>query len=232
VLYVRGNNRDPGYLRPMPQGLPDPYEPAKRIWHYQSPDVSLDAQQWDGATTWHQVDPEFSTLPIDAVTFGQLRDNSQQLPGLEPAMIHVQVHNRSGVAVPRLEVWALVASASAGLPSLFRSDSAHNAFPFWDQFDATGHINSSLPEDSPWKPVGPPQVVGPMTADRPLVATWTWNVPLPPDEHPLHYCVAVFVHSAASPLVETTGSLDEAASRNRQVAQKNLHIMPVIAGSG
>ena len=39
-----------------------------------------------------------------------------------------------------------------------------------------------------------------------------------------HFCLAVFIHSAASPLHAVTGDLDAVCVANQQVAQKNLHL--------
>src|SRR5262249_60152556 len=100
----------------------------------------------------------------------------------------------------------------------------------WDQFDPTGDINPSLPHDSPWKAIGPPLRLDQIRAGAPQVASWRWRSPLPPDDHPLHYCIAVFVHSASAPLTALGPSLDEAAARSAHVSQKNLHIMPVLVG--
>jgi hypothetical protein len=204
------------------------------VWHFQSPDVKVDALTDAPGSTgpWFQNDPEFSTLPIDSVTFGQLNDHSQQLPGGSSVRVHVQVHNRSDRPAHNVKVWALVGPAAAGLPSLARSDSMGNRFDFWAQFDpSTGDIMPALPADSPWRPVGPPQTISSITADRGEVATWTWTTPASSDQ-PQHYCVAVFVHSAAAPLSGDTFDLDRAALDQAQIAQKNLHIMPVLIGGG
>src|SRR5262249_51150746 len=45
VLYVRDNVLDPGYITPTPEDVPNPFRPAEHVWHYQSPDIVVDAEQ-------------------------------------------------------------------------------------------------------------------------------------------------------------------------------------------
>ena len=101
-----------------------------------------------------------------------------------------------------------------------------------ERLSITGAVTPALPADSPWRPIGPPQRIERIPAGQPGVASWTWAVPLPPEPRPLHYCIVAFVHSAVAPLSAATGSVDEAVVANAQIAQKNLHILPVLAGGG
>jgi hypothetical protein len=226
ALYVRDNLLDIGRLSQSPDGVPNPYSPAQRVWHYQCEDVKVDTRQ-PGLTpgsTFFQTDPE-AGVPVSHVIFDQLRDNSQALPALEPAKVHVQVHNRGSVPATGVRVWAIYCNAAAGVPSLAASPSQGNAYPFWSQFTAMGDIVPGLPADSPWRAVGSPVTLGPVTAADPQVATWNWTVPaLASGASSGHYCIAVFVHSAASPINETSLNVDEITPRNRQVGQKNLQI--------
>src|SRR5262249_19010211 len=69
--------------------------------------------------------------------------------------------------------------------------------------------------DSLWRSIGNPVVLDGVESLRPQVATWEWTVPGRLD--PKRYCIATFVHSADSPLRETSPDLDEVTPRQRQV---------------
>ncbi len=232
-LYVRDHLLDQGWLTPSPEGMPDPYKTAEHLWHYQCADIKIDARQPGTASVpaFFQTDPEGSTLPITHVLFDQLKDNSQNLPGANQALVHVQVHNRGKTPASNVRVWAIYCNSSAGVPGLNLSSSMGNAFPFWSQFTVTGQIIPNLPADSPWKSVGPPQTLSGIDATNPKVASWPWSVPLLPSGDPGHYCMVIFIHSAASPINETNMNVDQIARTNRQVGQKNLHIGPPLPPS-
>lgn len=231
ALYVRDNFLDQGWLNPSPDGFPNPYDPSNpgaTLYHYMCADLKVDAQQQGtgGAANFFQTDPEGSTLPIPRVLFDQLRDNSENLPSSDQAMVHVQVRNRSLTPANGVRVWVAYANAGAGLPGLNESPSQGNNFPFWNQFTVTGQIIPNLPGDSPWKSVGPPQLLPPVDAMHPQVASWSWTIPTLPSGDPGHFCMAVFIHSGASPVNETGMNLDDVTPRNPQIGQKNLHIGP------
>lgn len=225
--YVRDHFLDQGWLVPSPDGLVNPFRPGDgvSVFHYQCADIKIDAQQ-PGAPAFFQTDPE-GTLPLSHVLFDQLIDNSQNLPGSDAAMVHVQVRNRSGTAMNGVSAWAIYASAAAGVPALSTSPSAGNAFPFWSQFQPGGTIVPDLPADSPWTAVGPPMALSGIDAAHPQVASWTWTIPLLASGDPGHYCMVVFLHSTANPIGETTNyDVDSITPANPQIGQKNLHIGP------
>jgi len=235
--YVRDNFLDQGWLVPSPDGLVNPFRPTDgvSVFHYECEDIKIDARQ-AGAPAFFQTDPE-GTLPLSHVLFDQLNDNSSNLPGSDSAMVHVEVHNRSYTALNGVSVWTVYASAAAGVPGLNASVSMANAFKFWNQFQAVGTIAPNLPADSPWTAVGPPIVLGGIDASHPQVASWSWTVPLLAGGDPGHYCMVVFLHSAAHPIGETTNySVDSVTPTNPQIGQKNLHIGsplgPVSGGPG
>jgi len=161
-----------------------------------------------------------------------MRDNSQNLPGSDQAMVHVQVRNRSLNPASNVQVWAIYSNAGAGLPSLSASPAMGNAFPFWSQFPPNGQILPNLPPDSPWRSIGPPQTLSPVSAPSPQVASWSWTVPTLPSGDPGHYCIAAFVHCSASPANDNTYDLDNATPLNHQIGQKNLHIGPPLSAGG
>lgn len=228
--YLRDHLLDQGWLTPSPDGLVNPFRPndGVSVFHYQSPDIKVDAQQL-GSPAFFQTDPE-GTLPLTSVHFDLLRDNSQVLPGSDAAMVHVQVRNRSYTALNNVYVWAIYASAAAGVPGLNRSNSQGNNFQFWNQFHADGTIVPNLPSDSPWTSVGAPVTLSGIDTLHPRVASWSWTVPPFMNGDPGHYCMAVFVHSAENLIGESTNySVDSITPTNPQIGQKNLHIVAPLA---
>lgn len=232
-FYMRDNLLDPGYLVRSPEGVPNPFDPTGRVWHYQSADIVIDAQQQHqtvGGADFYQSDPEGNPVPpLEHGLFDELVDMSGNIPAGDQTRAHVIVRNRSE-APASANVWAIYARCSGGVPSLAASASNGNAFPFWNQFGAGGAITPNLPADSPWRSAGPPQPVSGVDAAHPQVATFAFNAPVLATGDPGHYCMAAFVHSAVSGVGESTRmSVDAIAPSNRQVAQKNLHIGPPLA---
>jgi hypothetical protein len=228
--YLRDHPLDQGWLTPSSDGLVNPYRPGDgvSVFHYQSADIKIDAQQ-PGSPSFFQTDPE-GTLPLSHVLFDVLTDNSQSLPGTDAAMVHVQVHNRSNTVLDNVSVWAIYASAAAGVPGLNASPSMGNAFKFWDQFTSGGAIVPNLPADSPWTSVGPPVTLSEIDAAHPRVASWNWTVPPLVTGDPGHYCMVAFIHSAQDPINESTNySVDSMTPTNPQIGQKNLHVVTPLA---
>lgn len=233
-LYVRDNILDQGRLLPSPAGVPNPYKPTTSVRHYHCADLKLDSRQPASGSTapFYQTDPEASTLPITHVLFDQLKDHSSNLPGGNRALVHVQVRNRSQTPANNVRVWAIYCNAAAGVPALNTSPSTGHTFDFWSQFLVTGQIVPNLPADSPWKAIGSPRTLSGIDAANPQVASWDFLLPLLPSGDPGHYCVAVFIHAAVSPVNETSMDVDYITPRSRQVGQKNLHIGPPLPASG
>jgi hypothetical protein len=228
--YLRDHILDQGWFAPSQDSLVNPYRPSDGIsvYHYLSADIKVDAQQ-PGTPAFFQTDPE-GTSPLSHVLFDVLNDNSENLPGSDTAMLHVQVHNRSYTALNNVSVWACYASAAAGVPALNRSASNGNNFQFWSQFQANGTIVPNLPSDSPWTSIGGPITLSDIDAAHPQVASWNWTAPPFVTGDPGHYCMAVFVHSAENPIGETSNySVDSLAHTNFQIGQKNLHIVTPMA---
>src|SRR6266581_3890327 len=182
ALHLRDHFVDQGWLNPSPEGMMNPYNPvpSDRLWHYMCADIKIDAQQRHaiaGDPDFFQTDPEGTPIPpLSHVLFDELKDASQNLPQTDTALVHVQVRNRSATPAANVSVWAIYCRASGGVPSLSASPSMANAYPFWSQFTGAG-IVPSLPADSPWTSVGPPQVLSGIAAANPMVASWNWTIP-------------------------------------------------------
>jgi hypothetical protein len=163
-----------------------------------------------------------------------MEDNSENLPSTDAARVHVQVNNASLIPAQNVVVWAIYASAAGHVPSLAKSASYGNAFPFWSQFGinaGVATITPNLPADSPWQSIGPPIVLSGIDAAHSKVASWNWTVPTLSSGDPGHYCIAAFVHSADNPITETAFDIDVITPRNRGIGQKNLHIGPPLPPS-
>ncbi len=230
-LYVRDNFLDQGLLPISPDFVPSPYaptDPSQRAVHWMCADIKVDAQQNPGSGAFYQTDPEGAeggTLPISAIAFDCINDNSTSLPTGDLARVHVQVHNRSLTPANDVLVWAIYAPAAGTPPAL---DSA-----FWSRFTVSGTgvaaINHAFASTSPWQSVGDPFPVSNIDAAHPKVASWQWAVPLLTSGGSGHYCVVAFVHSADAPLVGAGTNIDVIVPSNRQVGQKNLHVVGPMA---
>jgi hypothetical protein len=235
ALYFRDNFLDQGWLPSAPDGIASPYDPANpgaTVFHYHCADIKIDARQAGsaGVVDFFQTDPE-ATIPPSHVLFDELRDNSENLPQSDAAWIHVQVHNRAPTAAQNVRVWVIYCNASGGLPGLNVSPSTGDAFAFWSQFTVTGQIIPNLPADSPWKSVGAPQILNDLDAANPKVGSWPWTIPTLSSGDTGHFCMVAFIHSATSPINESSMNVDELTPRNKQVGQKNLHIGPPLPPS-
>lgn len=222
--YMRHQALDQGWLSPSLEGQVDPFAPGSgpSLYHWESPDIKVDAQQ-PGTPPFYQTDPEYP-LPIPHGAFDQIIDNSQSLPESDSAHVHVQIHNRSYTALSGVSAWAVWTNCSAGVPSLAASPSHGNAYDFWGQFLSSGTISPSLPSDSPWKAVGAPVTVGGLSVSSPQVASFGWTIPTLASGDPGHYCIVSFAHSLANPISETSFNVDSISISNPQVAQRNLHV--------
>ena len=145
TLYLRDNFLDQGLMPTSPDGIPSPYAPAdptQTAVHWVCADIKVDAQQQPGGgnPAFFQTDPEGGTIPISSIAFDCLDDSSSDLPSTDAARVHVQVHNASLLLAQNVLVWAIYANASGHVPSLGKSASFGNAFPFWSQFGVAGGV--------------------------------------------------------------------------------------------
>ena len=117
-LLVRDNLLDHVLLRPSPGGVRHPFSRNEQVWHYQSPDVKLDAAQvlltGAGVVIFQQNEPEAVTPPLTPSAFEQLKDHSLHLPAARQAQVHVQVHNRGAGIATGVQVWAITCNAARG----------------------------------------------------------------------------------------------------------------------
>jgi hypothetical protein len=221
---------DPGYSPSTAgDGVPNPYQPSDGLWHYQCPDIKVDAlQHQTGSNPFYQTDPEWRLVDgalLPSGLFDQLFDNSDTHAG-DKAIVHVKVRTAppdcSGFGV----VVVMFAKAFAGAPPLNARTQSNDTFDFWSQFGIEGNFTANLPLDSAWQLVGDPQRYSVDTGHQ-TVLSWEWNVPGIAVDDPGHYCVAAFINDANGSFVgETNYNLDELATTHYAVGQKNVHIGP------
>jgi len=222
ALYMRANIMDVSWLPNVPDGVPNPYDPAEMIYHYQSADIKIDPQQIAGNQTFYTTDPE-NPLPISHVAFNELSENGSNLPQQTLARVHVQVNNRSTTPSGDVWVWVVYCEGAAGVAALNLSVSHNNNFAFWNQFGANGTIAPTLPNDSPWKSVGAPHKLTAIDALHPQIASWTWTIPAA--QFGNHHCMVAFVNAAGASLSAMQNyDVDSIVVNNRQVSQKNLFL--------
>jgi hypothetical protein len=239
-LYVHRHPFDTGWFTRALDSFRDPFHPDRRVFHYHCADIKIETPSIDAAgNTYFQTDPEGSgvitstaTTPapeISNVAFDLIRDGSDELPAGDKIRLHVQVHNRSNAPVDDVSVWVLSANASAGLPALNTTETPGETFPFWDQFHADGTIHPALPMNSRWKQVGAgPVVLQRIDVGHPQIASWIWDVPALAPGDSGHYCIGAFIHCGTSLIGESTRiNIDEISPDNRQVGQKNVHIVTI-----
>lgn len=242
-LYLRRHLLDEGWTDDLRDHLPHPTRPGEGVYHWECADIKIDRLTSVSATQeYFQTDPDASgvaftdpTVPAGPVTsirfdpdqFEMLNDFGEAVPSGNRVRVHVQVQNRSTTGADGVSVWALWTHFSGQLAALNLDDDS-TTFDFWGQFRSDGSVVDALPANSRWKAVGAPIVVGGLRADRPQIATWNWDAPSSAG----HYCIAVFVHSQASPIGETTNvSVDDLVVHNKQIGQKNLQVIDITTGS-
>jgi hypothetical protein len=241
-LYLRRHLLDDGWTDELRDALPHPLSPGEHVWHWQCIDIKVDRPVTVGpGQSYFQTDPDASgttytdlTVPPGSIPpstigndpFDMLVDFGKEVPAGNRVHVHAQLQNRAGTAADGVSVWALWTHPSGLLPALNLNDDL-STFDFWGQFHGDGSIVEALPSNSRWKAVGAPVILDGISASRPQIASWSWDAPA----FAGHYCLAVFVHSAASPIGESSSfSVDEIVGRNKQVGQKNLHVVNVISG--
>lgn len=234
-LYTRRNLYDQGWMPQIVDGIPDPYRRGLFVWHWEGADIRVEVPQTGAGGTFYSSDPEatgvvYSTASTPAGTlehtmFELLVDASQAIPSAARVRVHVQVQNRSYTALDGVHVWMLWTQCGARLPLLNDRDGG-GTFAFWDQFAADGSITNLLPADSRWKEVAPPVTLDGLDVNHPRIASFHWDAPIVAAGDAGHFCVVAFVHSADRPIGESTRtSIDVIVMDNKQVCQKNLHVL-------
>jgi hypothetical protein len=139
-----------------------------------------------------------------------------------PATVHnrvyAEVHNRGRVDATNVQVMALLANASAGLPPL--------------PSNYTADVVTGTPiTTADWTTLGFVNLSG-LHAGLPQIAYFdlpSTILPLPaslPGQS--HYCLVMILHSAQDPFASTQQNVDLLTLSDRKVGQKNLHIVQFV----
>ena len=198
-------------------GRPDPsVPPGSTVVHYESPNIRVDVPTPLGYQT--------PTTDIDFLTFDALIvDGSQGVGTINPpATVHnrvyAEVHNRGRVDAANVQVVALLANASAGLPPLPNN--------------YTANVVAGTPiATADWTTLGFVDLSG-LHAGLPQIAYFdlpSTVLPLPasfPGQS--HYCLVMILHSPQDPFASTEQNVDLLTLSDRKVAQKNLHIVQFV----
>jgi len=150
-------------------------------------------------------------------------DGSQGIGTISPpATVHnrvyAEIHNRGRVDAANVQVMALLANASAGLPLLPNN--------------YTANVVAGTPITTPdWNTVGF-VTLSALSAGSPQIAYFdlpSTDLPLPaslPGQS--HYCLLMLLHSSQDPFTSTQQNVDLLTLSDRKVAQKNLHIVQFV----
>lgn len=194
-LYMRKHMADSG-SEPAAEGVAHPYYPGRLCWHWQSPDIIVDAMNQEAGKNLTALD-----VYDHVIHSGGRRD--------EPNYIYIMVHNKGPFPVENVRVCAFFAGASAGLP----------AFP--ENFLPDPFLWTPTKADA-WNPIGKEFFIGRIEPGTTGMASWVYTIP---KTAPQHSCVIAFVTSTDDPFT-TGGitNPDELVLKNRRVALKNLDL--------
>jgi hypothetical protein len=197
--------------------LADPsVPPGSTVVHYESPNIKVDVPTPAGYQT--------PTTGIDYLTFNEvIVDGSQGVATITaPPTVHnrvyAEVHNRGRVDASSVQVMALLANASAGLPALPSG------------YTANVVAGTSI-SGGGWQTVGV-ATLSTLHAGSPQIAHFdlpSTMLPMPaslPGQS--HYCLLVILHSAQDPFTSTQQNTNLLTISDRKVAQKNLHIVQFV----
>jgi len=197
--------------------LPDPsVAPGSTVVHYESPNIKIDVPTPAGYQT--------PTTSIDYVTFNEVIVDGSQGVGTNspPPTVHnrvyAEIHNRGRVDAASVQVMALLANASAGLPLL--------------PAGYTASVVAGTPiTTANWTTLGF-VTLSALHAGSPQIAYFdlpSTVLPMPtslPGQS--HYCLLVLLHSAQDIFTSTVQVPDTLTLTDRKVAQKNLNIVQFV----
>ena len=169
---------------------PGPAAPALRSTRSPAPLPRPGGPWWECPDLKVEVPPRPGKRPLDPVEFeddrwpwsaGPPERGGRVTPG-RPARMRVQVHHRGDGPLRDVRVRALAA------PACLRPPDVPGGRWLSDGDDP--------PPGSPWRPVGPPALVGDLAPGRSAVATFDWEVPA---DLPRDLCFLALATAAGSP---------------------------------
>jgi hypothetical protein len=191
---------------PSYDGVPHPFDPTINVYHWQSPDIKVDA-----------LDPAFqtSTAISDYVVFEADLEHETARRGVANRF-YAQVHNRGPMMATKLQVRAFFASAALGMPAL--------PGDFW----SSGKPFVGTPSGPNWMPVGPTIEIPKLEPAEPGVVCWEWTVPVAASKYS---CLLVVATCAEDP-IDGGGILDtdELVLTRKHVAAKSFNVEKAVPG--
>jgi hypothetical protein len=235
-IYLRLNVADTGHLpgghrQWWIEGAADPTALGRNVYHWMSPDIKV----WRSSlsSNGQPVPPQSPTF----YDFDLIQDEVDVTTGLEtaamsgPNSLFVRVQNRGWLPTQNLRVCLLVTPITAGMPPLPTND---YVTPI--QSGNTTWLNGSdwlfADPSNPYRDVASATI--PLDNRNPLIAAYT-NVDFSTLALPGgvdHVCAVAFVVSSDDPTAYSSNSVDDLTWRDRHVAQRNLHLVPVAQTPG
>lgn len=196
-IYVRDSLLDTGEIYPSPSGEPNPNDPAKNVYWWQSPDVKTDV------SPFYAQDALFDGVEFD----NELGDEDPERTNV--TRFYAQVHNRGWQDSSNVKVRAFIADASAGLPNL--------PADFWTVFP-----NSDPADVSIWTPLGPARNITTLAPHTPKIVSWDYTLPM---STATHTCMLVAITSGDDPITTTELNVNNLVKNEKRVALRNLHVI-------
>jgi hypothetical protein len=212
-LYVRDTQLDQGRFTTI-NGLNDPTDITKTVWHYHSVDIKLDTPDYYGNYQF----PLTGTINFLQFT-DTLTDDYQNVATHATATIttrvYVQVHNRGVIPADNVRVMLLLTPAAGGLPAL----------PPGYQVN----VQNGTPIETPdWTTVGI-ATLNDIRVGVPKIASLNLTSDkLPPPANLAgnqHHCVVALLHHDDDKYTSTITNTDQNTLQNRKAAHKNLHVV-------
>ena len=186
-----------------PAPLPRPGGP----W-WECPDIKVEVPPRPGNRPLGPVEFEDDRWPWSA---GPRERGGRVTPG-RPARVRVQVHHRGDGPLHDVRVRVLAAPACLRPPDV-------PAGPWLTD-------GGDPPPGSPWRPAGPPALVGDLAPGRSAVATFDWEVP---GDLPRDLCFLALATAAGSP-APGAGDPADLVTRDPRWGCKNLTVLSPEAG--
>lgn len=208
-VFVRDHHLDTGQHIPSFSGVVDPLSVVRggsqgeKVYRWQSPDIKVDREPF------YTPDAFFDGVEFD-------RDLIHDSPArTQPNRVYVQVHNRGPLDAQNVNVKALWADATGGLPPL--------PADFWSAYP-----NDST-DTSVWHPLGTYKTISKLEPTRPVVLSWDWT---PPATAADHTCLLVVVDGPDDPIPASNKQLNVnwLIGNEKHVGLKNLHVIDVPPG--
>lgn len=204
-VYLRDSVVDTGRRLPSPSGIANPFQQGAQTYWWQSTDIKVDSPSFQRPSL---ADVDFEVFEDDHGVFfaGIIHENAQRG---RTVRVMVQVHNRGMNAATNVAVRAFFADASVGLPNLPTG--------FW-----SGFPSNVLPATSPWRAVGPHQVIPRIDGGRSQIIGFEWPVPTTAAQHT---CLLAVVSAGNDAIATTETNIGALVLNQKKAALKNLTVV-------